>query len=65
MRNHERPRQDPRTHRELLGAVVLLLILLTWLDATMSEDYVPWGRRPWFRRLRPFKREGRDPPAND
>ena len=48
-----------------LGAVVLLLILLTWLEATKSEDKVPWGRRPRFRRLRPFKREGRDPPAND
>jgi hypothetical protein len=47
-----------------LAAVVLLLILLTWLEATMSEDYVPWGRR-WFRRLRPAKTEDRDPPATD
>jgi hypothetical protein len=37
-----------------LAAIVILLILLTWLEATMSEDYVPWGRG-WFRRLRPVK----------
>jgi hypothetical protein len=45
------------------AAVVLLLILLTWLEATMSEDYVPWTRRPWFRRLRPAKTEDRNPPS--
>ena len=44
------------------AAVVILLILLTWLEATMSEDYVPWTRRLWFRRLRPAKTEDRDPP---
>jgi hypothetical protein len=49
----------------ILGAVVLLLILLTWLEATMSEDYVPWVRRLWFRRLRPSKTEDRDSPADD
>ncbi|HEY6812690.1 MAG TPA: hypothetical protein VNT27_14470 [Propionibacteriaceae bacterium] len=48
-----------------LAAVVLLLILLTWLEATMSEDYVPWKRRPWFRRLRHAKTEDLDPPATD
>jgi hypothetical protein len=47
------------------AAVVILLILLTWLEATMSEDYVPWTRRPWSRRLRPAKTEDRDPPATD
>jgi hypothetical protein len=41
-----------------LGAVVILLIVLTWLEATMSKDYVPWTRRqcgknrgpgpPWY-----------------
>ena len=49
----------------ILGAVVLLLILLTWLEATMSEDYVPWGRRLWSRRLRPSKTKDRDPRADD
>jgi hypothetical protein len=44
-----------------LAAVVLLLILLTWLEATMSKDYVPWTRRPWFRRLRPAKTRGPRP----
>ena len=44
------------------AAVVILLILLTSLEATMSEDYVPWTRRLWFRRLRPAKTEDRDPP---
>jgi hypothetical protein len=47
------------------AAVVILLVLLTWLEATMSEDYVPWTRRPWFRRLRPAKTEVRDPPTTD
>jgi hypothetical protein len=43
------------------AAVVILLILLTWLEATMSENYVPWTRRP-----RPAKTEDRDNPrAND
>lgn len=45
--------------------VVMLLIILTWLEATMSKDYVPWVRRPWFRRLRPSETEDRDPPADD
>jgi hypothetical protein len=45
-----------------LAAVVILLILLTWLEATMSEDYVSWTRRRWFRQLRPAKTEDRDPP---
>jgi hypothetical protein len=50
---------------EFLAAIVLLLILLTWLEATMSKDYIPWGRRSWFRRLRPSKTEDHDPPASD
>src|SRR5829696_5405036 len=45
------------------AAVVILLVLLTWLEATMSEDYVPWTRHPWFRRLRSAKTEDRDPPT--
>lgn len=49
----------------ILGGIVLLLILLTWLEATMSEDYVPWVRRLWFRRLRPSNTEDRNPPADD
>jgi hypothetical protein len=48
-----------------LAAIVLLLILITWLEATMSKDYIPWGRRSWFRRLRPSKTEDHDPPASD
>jgi hypothetical protein len=47
------------------AVVVLLLIIMTWLEATMSEDYVPWVRRPWFRRLRPSKTDDRDRPAGD
>ena len=47
------------------AAIVILVILLTWLEATMSEDYVPWGRRSWFRRLRPAKSEDQDPPVTD
>ena len=47
------------------AAVVILLVLLTWLEATMSEDYVPWTRRSWFRRLRPAKAKDRHPPATD
>jgi hypothetical protein len=47
------------------AAVVILLILLTWLEATMSEDYVPWTRRAWFHRLRPAKTEDRDAPGTD
>jgi hypothetical protein len=48
-----------------LGAVVILLIVLTWLEATMSKDYIPWTRRPWFRRLRPAITEDRDCPDTD
>jgi hypothetical protein len=48
-----------------LGAVVILLIVLTWLEATMSKDYVPWTRRQWFRRLRPAETEDRDRPGTD
>ena len=47
------------------AAVVILLVLLTWLEATMSEDYVPWTRHPWFRRLRSAKTEDRGPPTTD
>jgi hypothetical protein len=47
------------------AAVVILLVLLTWLEAAMSEDYVPWTRHPWFRRLRSAKTEDRDPPTTD
>jgi hypothetical protein len=43
------------------AAVVILLVLLTWLEATMSEDYVPWTRHPWFRRLRSAKNRGPRP----
>jgi hypothetical protein len=49
----------------ILGFVVILLIVLTWLEATMSKDYVPWTRRQWFRRLRPAKTEDRDRPGTD
>jgi hypothetical protein len=48
-----------------LAVVVLLLILLTWLEATMSEDYIPWTRRPWFGWLRSAKTDDRKPPASD
>ena len=46
----------------ILAAVVLLLILLTWLEATMSEDYV---RHPWFRRSRRSRTEERETPTDD
>ena len=41
------------------AAVVILLILLTWLETTMSRDY-PRARRRWLRRLQPSKNEGQD-----
>jgi hypothetical protein len=47
------------------AAIVILLILLTWLEGTLSKDYEPRGGRSWFRRLRPAKMEDQDPPATD
>jgi hypothetical protein len=32
----------------LFAALVILLIVLTWLEATLSKDYIAWGRRAWF-----------------
>jgi hypothetical protein len=49
----------------LFAAVVILLIVLTWLEATLSKDYIPWGRRAWFRPLRAAKTEDRAPSATD
>jgi hypothetical protein len=34
------------------AVLVILLILLTWLEATLSKDYVPRRRRWTHRRLR-------------
>ena len=47
------------------AAIVILLILLTWLEGTLCKHYEPLGRRSWFRRLRPAKTEDQDPPPTD